>query len=220
MAGANASNQILLDLLGRKGYNEWFSVVLPGDEDALSIAALSSSKTLWKRRWHNLQNGTTITGRFSEFNILRLLFRMKLFSKMPLIHWLLSTGISSQGTPAIPAKSCQRTAYCVRLWDEWVSFRNGRPGTSTSYVPSLIQVANDPPNLQYWLSRFVWKQGKRMGLNSHRIHFTTSSVAWCNTFVTMATLRLTSSRNQLMPNSARLLTQKWKVCKERTGVKS
>ena len=79
--------------------------------------------------------------------------------------------VSQARESAIPAKTRQDTAYCVRMWDEWASFRNGRPGTSTSYIPSLIQLANDPPKLQYWLSFSVWKQGRRMGLNSHRIHF-------------------------------------------------
>ena len=49
------------------------------------------------------------------------------------------------------------------MWDEWASFRNGRPGTSTSYVPSLVQLASDPPNLQYWLSRFCLEARKKDG---------------------------------------------------------
>lgn len=44
MATANASDQILLDLLGCEGYNEWFTVDLPGDQNSLSAAAPSSSK--------------------------------------------------------------------------------------------------------------------------------------------------------------------------------
>ena len=45
----------------------------------------------------------------------------------------------------------------------WASFRNGRPGTSTSYVPALIQLPDDPSNLQYWLSRFCLEAKKKDG---------------------------------------------------------
>ena len=45
MATANASDQILQDLLGPEGYNEWFSGdILAGDENVLTAAAPSSSK--------------------------------------------------------------------------------------------------------------------------------------------------------------------------------
>ena len=71
--------------------------------------------------------------------------------------------VSQARESAIPTKIRQDTAYCMRMWDEWASFTNGRPGTSTSYVPSPIQLAIDPPNLQYWLSHFCLEATKKDG---------------------------------------------------------
>ena len=64
---------------------------------------------------------------------------------------------------AIPSKTRQDTAYCVRLWDAWANFRNQRPGTSSSYVPSLPNIADNPSALQYWLSRFCLEARKKDG---------------------------------------------------------
>ena len=49
------------------------------------------------------------------------------------------------------------------MWDRWASFRNEQPGTSNSYVPSLNELANDPPKLQYWLSHFSLEARKKDG---------------------------------------------------------
>ena len=67
------------------------------------------------------------------------------------------------GNNAIPTKTRQDTAYCVRLWDAWANFCNQRPGTSFSYVPSLPNIANNPGALQYWLSRFCLEVRKKDG---------------------------------------------------------
>ena len=68
--------------------------------------------------------------------------------------------VSQARVSAIPAKTCQDRVYCVRMWDRWASFGNGRPGTSNSYVPSLIiELASDPPKLQHWLSCFCLEEG-------------------------------------------------------------
>jgi len=66
MATANTSDQILLDLLGREGYNEWFTVDLPRDENLLSAAAPSLSKDSLEKENDSLRNCTTFARRFSE----------------------------------------------------------------------------------------------------------------------------------------------------------
>ena len=78
MATTNASDQILLDLLG---CNEWFSVDLPGDENSLSAAALSSSKDSLEKENDTVYKTASVS--LEDFDLFR---RMKLLSKKPLIQ--------------------------------------------------------------------------------------------------------------------------------------
>lgn len=141
MASANSIDQILLNLLGPEGCNEWFSDA--GDEDVLSVAVPSSSKDSFETETAPLTGSGSVHRKFAEPKT--------------------DEEVSQARESAIPAKTRQDTEYCVRMWDQWASFRNGRPGTSNSYVPSLIELANDPPNLQYWLSRFCLEARKKDG---------------------------------------------------------
>lgn len=99
MATANASDQILLDLLGREGYNEWFTVDLPGDENSLSAAALSLSKDSLKKENDKVCESATLS--LEDFQN----YFMALFQDEAVIQDIadsgkaltVSTGISSEG---------------------------------------------------------------------------------------------------------------------------
>ena len=134
MATANASDQILLDLLGCEGYNEWFTVDLPGDENSLSAAAPRSSKDSLEK-----ENDTVCETAPLSLEDFQNYFAAIVQDETVVIQDVaysgkaltVSTGISSEGVHrkfaepktdeevsqarefAIPAKTRQDTAYCV-----------------------------------------------------------------------------------------------------------
>ena len=183
MATAYTSDKILHDLFGCEGYNKWFSGDLLGDEDAALNTPSSSKDSLEKE---NICELAPLS--FEDFqSYLAATVDEAVNQEVPNImidsenSLIASTEINSEGIhrkfaepktdkevsqareSAIPAKIRQDTTYCMQMWDAWASFRNGRPGTSTSYVPALLQLAKDPLNLQHWLSSFCLEARKKNG---------------------------------------------------------
>ena len=68
----------------------------------------------------------------------------------------------------------------MRMWDAWASIRNGKPGTSTSYVPSLIQLANDPHKPTILAFMFLFGS-KEKGWVRIPTEFTSSHNLWFDT---------------------------------------
>ena len=125
---------ILLDLLGCEGYNEWFTVDLPGDENSLSAAAPWSFKDSLEK-----ENDTVCETAPLSLEDFQNYFAAIVQDETVVIQDVaysgkaltVSTGISSEGVHrkfaepktdeevsqarefAIPAKTRQDTAYCV-----------------------------------------------------------------------------------------------------------
>ena len=66
---------------------------------------------------------------------------------------------------SVPKKTRDDSAYCVRLWEDWVS---NRQKVASLEVPPLSQL--DKQGLKYWLSRSVMevraKKGEKYASNS------------------------------------------------------
>ena len=59
---------------------------------------------------------------------------------------------------SVPKKTRDDTNYCIRIWNEWTSFRQ----QTCSKVVSAIETLSKS-ELQYWLQRFVLEVRKRGG---------------------------------------------------------
>ena len=59
---------------------------------------------------------------------------------------------------SIPHNTAQDTKYCTNVWYEWSNYRRE---VHRSQIPPLTEIT--PPQLQYWLTRFVLEVRKKDG---------------------------------------------------------
>ena len=148
MATTNSSiDQILRDLLGPAGCNEWFSDNLPaGDEDALSAAVSSSSKDSLKTK------NICETAPFSLKGFQSYLQEGVIQDGVPKVKSLPVT-MSLTGSGGVhrnfaePKTDEEVSQARESAFPEKTHLERNNPGTLNSYVPSLIELVNDPPKL-------------------------------------------------------------------------
>ena len=68
----------------------------------------------------------------------------------------------------VPKKTQQDTSYCVRVWEQWRSYRRETCG---DIIPALTDIA--PSDLQHWLNYFVLEVRKKTVLSIHQTPSTT-----------------------------------------------
>ena len=140
MATAISIDQILRDLLGPEGCNEWFSDDLPaGDEDALNAAVSLSSKDSLETENICKTAPFSLEGFQSYLDEAATKDGVLKVKSLPMSVSLTGSGgkfaepktdeVSPARESAIPEKTRQGTAYCVWMWDQWASFKNEWPGT-------------------------------------------------------------------------------------------
>ena len=61
---------------------------------------------------------------------------------------------------AVPLKTRQDTAYCLRVWDAWAACRNENTELIDK-IPPLLQITTE--KLQFWITRFVLETRKKDG---------------------------------------------------------
>ena len=61
---------------------------------------------------------------------------------------------------AVPLKTRQDTAYCLRVWDAWAASRNENTELIDK-IPPLLQITTE--KLQFWITRFVLETRKKDG---------------------------------------------------------
>ena len=66
--------------------------------------------------------------------------------------------IRKRRSDSIPKKTAEDTRYCTGVWQEWSDYH---ATTYSTYIPPLSAVT--PPQLQYWLTRFVLEVRKKDG---------------------------------------------------------
>ena len=79
--------------------------------------------------------------------------------------------VNKARTESVPKTTKTDTTYCVKLWNDWAENRHI---LTDVLVPPLAEL--DSQSLQYWLSRFVWKSGRRKEWSTNQTLYTIWSV--------------------------------------------